>query len=208
MFRQLFATMNDMLEQIIEEYPKADLIKRQDLNKKLRMLKSMSESCIEEWIRLEEKMAKFLEKLPEIPPNPSNAAPPFPEYASDSFRKGQGYFQLLMYNDAIREFEKAVKEHPDFLLARLYLAMGYLRLGDDAEAYRHFRLITSLTDHAQMKAISYHAMGCIQAKNANLEQAKQYFKLAAMADPSSLEPALSDFCVNPEENAEPGGFLS
>ena len=40
--------MNDMLEQIIEEYPKADLIKRQDLNKKLRMLKSMSESCIEE----------------------------------------------------------------------------------------------------------------------------------------------------------------
>ncbi|GAA3405087.1 hypothetical protein ACFFNY_28260 [Paenibacillus hodogayensis] len=209
MLKQLFATMNDALEDIVRLYPTADVQGKQDLHKKLDVLKSMSDSFIEHWLHFEEKLSRFLESMPQadngeqaIPgetavPNAASEAAPAQEpsleldEASETFKKGQGYFQLLMYDNAIREFAKAVEQQPDFLLARLYLAMGHMRLGNDVEAYRHFRLITSMTEQHQMKAISYNAMGCIQAKNANMEQAQQLFKLAYTADPSSVEPMIN-----------------
>jgi tetratricopeptide (TPR) repeat protein len=81
--------------------------------------------------------------------------------------------------------------HPDFLLARMYLAMGYLRLGEDGDAYRHFQLILPLTDNKQLQAISYNALGCIQVKKQNMQKALEYFQLAYQADPASLMEASS-----------------
>jgi hypothetical protein len=42
-----------------------------------------------------------------------------------------------------------------------------------------------------MKAISYNAMGCIQAENQNMDKALEYFRLAHSADPTSVEPVLN-----------------
>lgn len=216
MLKQLFATMHDMLDEVMKQYPTADVEKKKELNQKLEVLKSMSDSFIEEWLKFEEKMAAFQETAPYGPPWPGmGGIDPSPQHAADTpasseaFQKGQGYFQLLMYDHAIREFEKVIKQYPDFLLARLFLAMGHLRVGNDAEAYRHFHFITSLTEHAQMKAISYNAMGCIQAKNANMEQAERYFKLAYMADPSCVEPVINmGICLTHEGGVKPGnGFI-
>ncbi len=49
---------------------------------------------------------------------------------SETFRRGQGYYKLLMFEQAIAEFEQLVRQYGDFLIARLYLAMGYLQKGD------------------------------------------------------------------------------
>lgn len=199
MFKQLFATMNDVLDEIMKDYPTADLMKKQELQHKLGVLKSMSDAMIEEWLKFEEKLAGFLEGASNHPVAAEKAATEKAAFASDAFQKGQGYFELFMFDRAIREFEQVVKQHPDFLLARLYLAMGHLKTGNDAEAYRHFKFITSLTEHAKMKAISYNAMGCIQAKNENLEQAQEYFKLAYMADPTCVEPVMNiGLCMKQE----------
>lgn len=210
MLKQLFATMNDTLDEVMNHYPTADAKGKQDLHKKLDVLKSMSDSFIEQWLHFEEKLSRVLETIPRHDWSESGAAPPTPQpaqgEAAETFQKGQGYFQLLMYDNAIREFAKAVELQPDFLPARLYLAMGYLRLGNDVEAYRHFRLITSLSEHGQMKAISYNAMGCIQAKNANMEQAKQLFKLAHSADPTCVEPMINmGICMSQLGGGNPPG---
>lgn len=195
MLKQLFATMNDTLDEVIQQYPTADDKGKQDLHNKLEVLKSMSDTFIEQWLHFEEKLSGVLQTvsgngLNEIPV-PVPEQPPETNAASESFRKGQGYFQLLMFDNAIREFEKVIELQPDYLLARLYLAMGHMRLGNDVESYRHFRFIISLSEHAQMKAISYNAMGCIQAKNENMEQAQKLFKLAYSADPSCVEPMIN-----------------
>lgn len=206
MFNQLFATMNDVLDDILKEYPEAKGAKKQELEQQIGVLKAMSDSCIEQWLLFEERLEQAAHAAglplawPGISP-PASAGPPpkqsplaaLPAYAanpplSDAFRRGQGFYQLMMYEEAIREFARAVEVQPDFLLARLYLALGFLRKGDFAEAYRHFQLLTSLTDHHKMKAISYNAMGCIQAKNKNVEKAQHYFQLAVKADPSFTEP--------------------
>ncbi len=195
MFKQIFASMNELLDQIVQHYPTADGTRRNDLKEQIKVLQSMSSLCITEWLRFEEKMSGYLESaaLPAIPhpdaPEPSSAAdgPVSAEEVPDAFSKGQGYFELTMYRKAIEEFEKVIFQRPDFLLARLYLALGYLEIGEDSEAQRHFQLILPFTRHQQMLAIVYSALGCIQAKNNNLDKANDFFDMACKMDPGIMD---------------------
>ncbi|WP_058301632.1 tetratricopeptide repeat protein [Gorillibacterium timonense] len=191
MFKDLFATMNDVLDGILTDYPDADEEKTVELAEQLQMLKSMSDNCLEEWLRFEERLADCRSKLVPAPELVSSTdaegeKPP----ASEHFTRGQGYYKLYMFPEAVNEFDKLVKEHPDFVLGRVYLAMGYLRLGELAEAYRHFQLLVPLTKSTKLKAISYNAMGCIQVHNQNMDQAYDFFKMADMTDSSFMEPSL------------------
>ncbi|WP_438433561.1 tetratricopeptide repeat protein [Gorillibacterium sp. sgz500922] len=191
MFKELFVTMNEVLDGILEDCRDADAERRAELADQFRMLKAMSDSCLEEWLRFEEKLAdcgSLLMEEPETACLPESAAEDRP--ASEHFAKGQGYYKLHMFARAVGEFEQLVREYPDFLLGRVYLAMGYLRLGELTEAYRHFQLLVPLTKNSKLKAISYNAMGCIQVHNHNMDQAYGYFKMADLTDSSFMEPAL------------------
>ncbi|MVP00003.1 tetratricopeptide repeat protein [Paenibacillus lutrae] len=198
MFKHLFATMNDVLDDILRQLPSASGALRAELQQELQALKAISDDCIEQWLLFEEKLGLTLvfpdEPQPEPPaplehPVSAPAKEPVPVEgkSAQEFIRGQGYYKLLMYDQAIHEFEMLVNREPDFLLARAYLAMGYLRKGNTAESARHFSLLVDLTENAQMKALSYNAMGCIQFQNRNLEQALEYFKKAYHADPECLE---------------------
>lgn len=210
MFKHLFATMNEALEDIIRLYPMAVGAKKRDLDEQLNALRAMSDACIEEWLQFEEKMGQFngepsaaagiypdlnlLETgcaaadkpgclLPELTFKPQPAQ-------SEAFRKGQGFFNLMMFQESIREFERVVAEHPEFLTGKLYLALGHLKMGHLQEAYRMFQFIVQLAEDPKMKAISYNAMGCIQVKNQNMEAAKDYFMIACTMDPTLVEPII------------------
>ena len=104
---------------------------------------------------------------------------------------GKDITSLYMYDQAIKEFEVLIQRQPDFLLARVYLAMGHLRKGEFGEAYQHFKFLLPLTENSKMKAISYNAMGCIQVQNQNLEKAFEYFQKAYHTDPSCMEPLIN-----------------
>jgi len=185
MFKPLFDCMHDVLDQIIQEYPIADNSRKVELEEQLYTLKSMSDHYLEQWILFEEKMSAIVQHTD---------AEPTIEWkhkglCSETFRRGQGYYKLFMFEQAIIEFEQLVSQHSDFLIARLYLAMGYLQKGDLDEASRHFHLIVPLTENAKFQAISYNALGCIQAKRGNSEQASEYFKMALDLDPTYQDPS-------------------
>ncbi|MFD7524014.1 tetratricopeptide repeat protein [Paenibacillus chitinolyticus] len=205
MFKHLFATMNEVLDEILLQLPNAKGALKAELEEELGALKAISDDCIEHWLLFEEKLGKTLSvgnasvtsslasasdsnQLQNVP-QPAEEAQPHSAEGKDAveFIRGQGFYMLLMYEQATREFEALLTREPDFLLARAYLAMGYLRQGDNEEAARHFTLLLALTENKQMKAISYNAMGCIQFQNRNLEQALEYFKKAYHADPDCLE---------------------
>lgn len=221
MFKQLFASMNGALDEILARFPASGGQERAELENRLSVLKAMSDTCIEEWLLFEEKLGQLPDafglasaaapkplsavpakaKLAAAPPSqggageaPGKATPPAgPKKPQDtaSFSKGQGYYKLSMYKRAVEEFERVVVRHPDHLLARMYLAMAYLRCREFTEAYRHFQILVPLTDDQKLKAISYNAMGCIQAERQNLDKALELFRLAHSADPASVEPELS-----------------
>lgn len=207
MFKQLFRSMNDALDDIIVQFSSSSGEKRAELEERLSVLKAMSDTCIEEWLLFEEKLGQLSGK-PELPHAAATNAKKEPQKPQESlqkskkeavskpeepasFAKGQGYYKLAMFKDAVKEFEEVVRTQPDYLLARIYLAMAYLRCEEYAEAYRHFQFLVPLTEDQRIKAISYNAMGCIQAEKQNMDKALEYFRLAHSADPASIEPVLN-----------------
>ena len=187
MFKPLFDCMHEALDQIMKEYPSSTGTRKLELEEQLQALKAMSDNYIEQWMLFEEKMAMIFRHCD---------AEPAVEWThhglrSETFRRGQGYYKLLMFEQAIAEFEKLVRQYGDFLIARLYLAMGYLQKGDLDEASRHFHLIIPLTENRKFLSISYNALGCIQAKKGNCEQACEYFRKAIDYDPTYQDPCLN-----------------
>ncbi|NEW06038.1 hypothetical protein GK047_08455 [Paenibacillus sp. SYP-B3998] len=193
MFKHLFSTMNEVLEEIQKEYPSSNGDKKAELDEQLQVLKTMSDEFIEAWLLFEEKLGKFYGAVPISTQTLHNELMDLDlsSKQTDEFMRGQGYYKLHMYDQAILEFETLIKRQPDFLLARVYLAMGYLRKGEYGEAYRHFQFLLPLTENSKMKAISYNAMGCIQIQNQNMEKAFEYFQKAYHTDPSCMEPLIN-----------------
>lgn len=190
MFKHLFASMNEMLDDVISEYPSSTGSQRKQLQEKLRALRVMSDACIEEWMLFEEKLGKLM-SVPGVSLGGSDPLDPeFSGKRTDWFIRGQGYYKLHMFDEAIHEFDTLVKHQPDFNLARIYLAMSYLRKGESNESYTHFHFLTQLTENLQMKAISYNAMGCIQVEQRNMEKACEFFNMAYRTDPASVQPLL------------------
>jgi len=193
MFKHLFSTMNEVLEEIQREYPSSAGDKKAELDEQLQVLKAMSDEFIEAWLQFEEKLGKFYGAVPIGTQTLHNELMELDVAGKQTaeFVRGQGYYKLYMYDQAIQEFEALIERQPDFLLARIYLAMGYLRKGEFGEAYRHFQFLLPLTNNTKMKAISYNAMGCIQVQNQNMEKAFEYFQKAYHTDPSCMEPLIN-----------------
>jgi tetratricopeptide (TPR) repeat protein len=189
-FKQLFTTMNEMLDEVAAQYPAAAGIQKQELEEKLRTLKAMSDTFIEEWLLFEEKLAAFYGHQHAAAPT-DVLDPELGDQRSDGFIRGQGYYKLMMFSEAIREFADIVRKQPDFTLARLYLAMSFLQKGEVSESYSHFYFLSQCTENDQIKAISCSAMGCIQLQDHNVDKAIEYFNLAFQSDPGSVEPLLT-----------------
>ncbi|WP_274364630.1 tetratricopeptide repeat protein [Paenibacillus thermotolerans] len=207
MFKQLFQSMNEALDLIVEAYPASEGSERNALFEQLEMLRTMSDGIIEEWLLFEEKMAQanlspgFAGQTPAVPSafadldlaavaSEANASGMQHHHLkqSESFRRGEGYFKLLMFHEAIREFQKVIDLHPEFLLPRLYMALGLLQTERIAEAYGHLQVLVSLADDEKLMAVAYNAMGCVQALSGNVEKACELFKKSHKMDPQLQDP--------------------
>lgn len=185
MIRQWFATMHELLDELIIRYPHATGEEKNRLQEQWNMLKSLSDDMIESWLQFEDRMAFFRDMQQQ--PNPQQ-----PEVDSDAlmgpFVKGQGYFKLHMFPQASQQLEEAIARYPDFMGARLFLAMCRMHMKEWSEAQRHFQLIAAVAEESKLRAIAFNALGCIQAVYAHLDQAQCYFRKAIDADPSFADP--------------------
>ncbi|REE94316.1 hypothetical protein A8990_101108 [Paenibacillus taihuensis] len=59
MFKHVFATMQELLQDIIIHYPNANDTQRKQMDEQLATLKQFSDNFIEQWLQFEEKMADF-----------------------------------------------------------------------------------------------------------------------------------------------------
>jgi tetratricopeptide (TPR) repeat protein len=194
-FEQLFTTMKELLTEIAMHYGSATEQEKVHLDDQLASLKNMSDQYMEQWLDFEEKLSQFYaENNKEVYAPAKQVDKKLDKKAfihkEAGFEKAQGFYKLYMFKHAVKELEELIKQQPDDVLARMYLAMGYLRLGEDGDAYPLFQMILPLTENNQLKAISYNAMGCIQVKKQNMQKAMEYFQLAYQSDPACLlEPA-------------------
>ena len=185
MIRQWFATMNEMLDELIIRYPQASGEEKSQLQEQWNMLKTLSDDIIESWLQFEDRMAFYRDLQHQ-----TGAQKPQhdPQTLMSPFVKGQGYFKLHMFAQASMHLEEAISSYPDFIGARLFLAMSRMHLKEWGEAQRHFQLVAAVAEESKLRAIAYNALGCIQAVYAHLDQAQSYFRKAIDTDPSFADP--------------------
>jgi tetratricopeptide (TPR) repeat protein len=207
MFQHMFSSMNDMLDQIIEQYEGAGAKEKQHYEEQMEELKKVSDTFIEQWLEFEEKFAVFKEQQSDLATAPklqmeaaehslpaSSAVPcnladlEIPNELAAIISKGQGYYKLFMFSQAAVQFQTAILQSPECNLARLFLGMTQMHLQNWNEAQRHFQLLIALTDFPKWLAMGYNALGCIQAVHMNLAQAEQLFMKAYNVCPSFKDP--------------------
>ncbi|WP_154890602.1 tetratricopeptide repeat protein [Paenibacillus polysaccharolyticus] len=191
MFQHVFAEMNDMLDEIIKSYPSAEGLNKQELQQKWNLLKRMSDGMLDEWLMFEEKMSQIRERELDKPASlepEQEAVTALPELHLECFSRGQGYFKLQMYPQAIDQFLRVVNDYPDSALARFYLALAHLSLEQIYESETHLQQIMLLKGSARLKGLVCNALGCIQAKLSNPEAACSLFAQALQYDPTLTEP--------------------
>ncbi|MCM3133249.1 hypothetical protein M3629_10635 [Paenibacillus polysaccharolyticus] len=191
MFQHVFAEMNDMLDEIIKSYPSAEGLDKQELQQKWNLLKRMSDGMLDEWLMFEEKMSQIRERELDKPASlepEQEAVTALPELHLECFSRGQGYFKLQMYPQAIDQFLRVVNDYPDSALARFYLALAHLSLEQIYESEIHLQQIMLLKGSARLKGLVCNALGCIQAKLSNPEAACSLFAQALQYDPTLTEP--------------------
>ncbi|KJD43232.1 tetratricopeptide repeat protein [Paenibacillus terrae] len=186
MFQHVFAEMNSMLDDIVKHYPSAQGSRRQELLQHWSLLRRMSDGIMDEWLAFEEKMVRLRAAGFSAEPGMSDAE--LPEKELPAFTRGQGYYRLLMYPEAIRQFEQVLQHFPSSWQSRMYMGMAYFQLEDTAEAVIHFQKVLHLTEQSGLKAVIYNALGCLMAKQADVEEAQKCFALAHQFDPALPEP--------------------
>jgi tetratricopeptide (TPR) repeat protein len=208
MFQHMFSSMNDMLDQIIEQYEGAGAQEKQHYEEQMNELKKVSDTFIEQWLEFEEKFAEFKDQQSDLATAaepqldaalvqnvavssavPCNSADlEIPDELASIISKGQGYYKLFMFSQAAEQFQTAIIQSPECNLARLFLGMTQMHLQNWNEAQRHFQLLIALTDFPKWLAMGYNALGCIQAVRMNLAQAELLFKKAYDVCPSFKDP--------------------
>ncbi|RUS48211.1 hypothetical protein [Cohnella sp. AR92] len=184
MIQQWFAALNETLDDLIRRYPEASTEEKNELEQQWNVLKALSDDIIESWLQFEDKMSVYrnMKQAPGTKPVMADS----PIWAP--YTRGQGYFQLQMFREGAYHFEHTLQLEPEFHVARLFLAMCRMHLGEFTDAQRHFQWIAAVTEEPKLQAIAFNALGCVQAVYANLNQAQTYFQKAVEADPSFEDP--------------------
>lgn len=101
-----------------------------------------------------------------------------------SFRKGLGFWDLAMLEEAINEFEKVIKLEPNFIFGHFCLGLAYSQKGLFNQALSKLRLVKALSRDPHLNAFVYNAIGNIYANQKQYEEALSEFSLSVEEDPS------------------------
>lgn len=100
-----------------------------------------------------------------------------------SFRKGLGFWDLSMLQEAIGEFEKVVTQEPNFIFGHFCLGFAYLDKGEHDQALQKLRLVKSLSHDPQLISLVHNAIGSIYAREKNFHQAIEEYSKSLESDP-------------------------
>lgn len=206
-----FEWMEDVLTQIESILPHCPDEVKQELVYRFRHLQDVNDEWLDEWLLLQERFRNMIEQYPELAQNETPAWPVdekplsqnsatvakqdssvasetddqmefwIDERVLHQFREGQGYYQLLMFPQAMSQFMQVIETEPDFLLGRLYLALTCFHREQWEEAEKQFELILQTAPHDEFRRFSHHMLGCLHVKqNQDVKAVRQFSRALAL----------------------------
>lgn len=107
------------------------------------------------------------------------------EESVTTFRKGLGYFELLMFENSLPYFQETVEKDPNFVMARVYLGLSYLSLGELDKAETELKkTLLFVQEGTPYQPLTNHALGVIYAQNKKYDVAQKYFHEVIKANPN------------------------
>ncbi len=186
---------------------------RETLINNLLNLRILMDQYVKHWLTFEEKVNKLQKQfnftLPDVLPEgflqgieleperdldeptiEENKAPEEysflkleSEQGINSFRKGLGFWDLAMLEEAIQEFEKVVEFEPNFIFGHFCLGLAYSQKGFNNKALSKLRLVKALSRDSQLNAFVFNSMGNIYASEKRYDEALSEFCKAIEEDP-------------------------
>jgi tetratricopeptide (TPR) repeat protein len=101
---------------------------------------------------------------------------------------GIGYFYALKFDEAMREYQAAVRLKPDYIEAYYNMGLVYSAKKQRAEAIYMYRKVLSMSAYnASQYAITYNEIGMNFAELGEMDQAAKSFSESVKHEPDSVE---------------------
>lgn len=199
---QYFASLKDRLENIEEVLPQTTEEQKIELYKEVLAFRQLSDQVVEDWLQFEEKLA-MVQRMFEMEPEAGQDSLPLPQpkekneillprHLTLQFLQGKGYFELSMYDEAVKSFSHIIHQEPDVELARLYLAFGFLMSRRLEVAFRQFQLLAETTSYPIFASVAYNEMGVIAVLEGRPDQGLIWFKRALDIYPKLTEARFNE----------------
>lgn len=194
---EYFATLRDRLEYIEQLFPELNSYQRMDSYDEVLTMRKISDQIVEDWLQFEEKLA-YVQRLFEkgqmemaeeegVDELPEENELVLPRHLAFQFLQGKGYFELSMYDEAVKSFSHIIRQEPDMELARLYLAFGFLMSRRWEVSYRQFQLLAETTSYPIFASVAYNGMGVISVLEGRPDQGLEWFEKAIQSYPELSE---------------------
>ncbi len=105
----------------------------------------------------------------------------------ETLERGLGYFDLLMYDEAEKELEKAINSNPNMSIAHFFLGLVNSEKGNFEKGLKELRLVLALIEDDEMKGVIYNFIGNIYVKQHELEKALINFSRACECSPNFFD---------------------
>ncbi|WCK56112.1 tetratricopeptide repeat protein [Aneurinibacillus sp. Ricciae_BoGa-3] len=200
MLSDYFSTLSGQIDRINEKWSGLTTEQKEKYFSRILELRELSDSFVEEWLTFEEKLIN-IQRVAEqdLTIDAPSALQPITaeqhEYHADdsevyvtlpmasAFRKGQGYFDLSMYEESARSFGQLIEQMPDLSIARLFLAFSFFISNDLERAHRHFRMLAETSEEPLILAAACNALGCISVLEERGDQGIVWFDRAIQYEP-------------------------
>lgn len=178
-FHELYLTINQRLDQLEQSLTNASTVHLSNYLEELEAFLDYQESILENWLYVDKRLQNLHVQLQQkingesITPSEGadfGAALPFFTLASTvgdfgaeeqdldtHYRRGLGFFDLNMFRDSAREFEKILQLQPNLLFIRFFYAISLLADGNREFAERELQHLLASTDDPLLMAAAWEA---------------------------------------------------
>ncbi|WP_170885529.1 tetratricopeptide repeat protein [Bacillus alkalicellulosilyticus] len=157
-----FNTVNSLYSYLKNNW---QLISEKERKSYVESLEKASESLLDNWVEIDEKINTLKEQLSEF------------EGEEPYTSKGTSFFELNMFEEASREFENELKSVKTPIV-RLYLAYSYLYSEDLEKSKEMFIYLIHSEEKAIYKHFAYVGLGCLAVQQEQNEEAIVHFEKA------------------------------
>jgi Ca-activated chloride channel family protein len=107
--------------------------------------------------------------------------------ASQAILKGNEFYRQGKFEEAVKQYDAALKSDPGNATAKFNLASATYRLNKESDAIKAYDEIISSDKDPERKAKTYYNKGSILTKQNKLEESVELYKNALRIDPSDMQ---------------------